>query len=86
MIKPEFTAARLIGLLLAVFLQFACRATVSVAGERAQLADVFFDDFAYRTFDEFHQNNWKVRTQTGHPGVEGARWSAEGVSLHSNVR
>ena len=86
MIKSEFTATCLIGLLLAVFLQFACRATVSVAGERAELADVFFDDFAYRTFDEFHQNNWKVRTRAGHPGVEGARWSAEGVSLHSNVR
>lgn len=27
-------------------------------------------------------NGWTARTETGHPGIAGAAWSAEGVSVH----
>lgn len=47
--------------------------------------EVFFDDFNYSNFDDFSNNGWKVRTETGHPGIVGAAWSQEGVSFHSDV-
>lgn len=42
---------------------------------------VLFDDFNYASFDAFAANGWKARTETGHPGVAGATWSADGVSF-----
>ncbi|WP_051484767.1 hypothetical protein [Shewanella waksmanii] len=39
---------------------------------------VFFDDFDYQNIAEFNENGWKARTETGHPGIKGATWSAEG--------
>lgn len=39
-------------------------------------APVFFDDFSYPDFAAFQKNGWKVRTETGHPGIKGATWSA----------
>lgn len=42
---------------------------------------IFFDDFSYADLDAMLGNDWRVRTETGHPGVAGARWSADGISL-----
>lgn len=47
---------------------------------------VFFDDFSYRNLNEFYANDWKVRTQTGHPGIKDATWSADGIDFHNNVK
>lgn len=48
-------------------------------------AAVFFDDFNYADLAAFHSNGWKVRTETGHPGIKGATWSAEGLSFHADI-
>ena len=48
-------------------------------------AAVFFDDFSYADKDAFHANGWKVRTETGHPGIKGATWSGEGLSFHADI-
>jgi len=47
---------------------------------------VFFDDFNYQDMSQFYANDWKVRTQTGHPGISGATWSAEGIDFHQQVK
>ena len=41
----------------------------------------FFDDFSQASVSALSQQGWMVRTAAGHPGVPGARWSAEGLSL-----
>jgi hypothetical protein len=51
----------------------------------APAAAVFFDDFSYTSADGFYSNGWKVRTETGHPGIKGASWSADGVSFHDDI-
>lgn len=43
---------------------------------------IFFDDFAYESIKGFNDNGWKARTETGHPGISGATWSAKGLSFH----
>lgn len=48
-------------------------------------SSVLFDDFNYNDLPSLQQNGWKVRTQTGHPGVAGAAWSADGISLHKEA-
>jgi len=49
---------------------------------RAQTGQVFFDDFSsYRSAAELGQGGWTVRSQAGHPGVEGARWATEAFRL-----
>jgi len=47
---------------------------------------IFFDDFSYQDLDSFYQNEWKVRTETGHPGIAGATWSADGISFHQDIK
>jgi hypothetical protein len=49
-------------------------------------SQVFFDDFSYEDLNNFYKNGWKVRTETGHPGIPGAKWSAEGISFHQNIQ
>jgi hypothetical protein len=42
----------------------------------------FFDDFSYRSADQLAtQGGWALRDGPGHPGVEGARWRADAVTL-----
>ena len=61
----------------------------ALAGCAAQLAGaathvddgVFFDDFDEPDLAAFAARGWQVRTQRGHPGVEGASWGSEGVAL-----
>jgi hypothetical protein len=42
---------------------------------------VFFDDFSYANTQEMKKNGWIIRTEAGWPGVPGATWSEQGVSL-----
>jgi hypothetical protein len=42
---------------------------------------VFFDDFSYRSPDEFEAHGWTVRTKPGWPGIKNASWKREGVSF-----
>lgn len=48
---------------------------------RAQAGQVFFDDFSYRAATELAQGGWTPRDKAGHPGISGARWAPEGLSL-----
>ena len=54
---------------------------VADASEISDKAPVLFDDFAYKSLEEMLANDWRVRTETGHPGVSGARWSGDGISF-----
>ena len=46
---------------------------------------VFFDDFSYDDLAGLYENNWKARTEIGHPGIVGASWSDDGISFHQNI-
>jgi hypothetical protein len=49
----------------------------------AQAADepLFFDDFSHASTAELTKAGWKLRDKAGHPGIDGARWSPEGITL-----
>ena len=42
---------------------------------------LLFDDFSHADMQALAAGGWQLRTRQGHPGVPGARWGAEGVSL-----
>ena len=46
-----------------------------------QLKQVLFDDFSYTTQQHLKKNGWIVRTEPGWPGVPGAKWLEQGVTL-----
>lgn len=48
---------------------------------QAQDQGLFFDDFSYADLSALRAKGWTPRTQAGHPGVEGATWSADQLSL-----
>ncbi|UXY14950.1 glycoside hydrolase family 16 protein [Chitiniphilus purpureus] len=47
----------------------------------AQAQALFFDDFSHADAKALSSAGWTIRTQTGWPGVAGARWWHEGVQL-----
>jgi hypothetical protein len=47
----------------------------------AHAAGVFFDDFSHADRDALAAAGWTLRTSAGHPGVPGAAWRADAVSL-----
>ena len=44
-------------------------------------AAVLFDDFTYTNKQQLKKNGWIIRTEAGWPGVPGAIWAEDGVSL-----
>ncbi|MET0518787.1 MAG: glycoside hydrolase family 16 protein [Burkholderiaceae bacterium] len=42
---------------------------------------IFFDDFSQRDAAALTASGWTPRSQSGHPGVEGASWTPAGLSL-----
>lgn len=42
---------------------------------------VLFDDFSYANHQQMKKTGWILRTEPGWPGVPGATWSENGVSL-----
>lgn len=83
---------KLIGALITSSLLLGCNSSATYSGNSAAdakaraSAEVFFDDFSYSDMAGFNANDWKVRTQTGHPGIAGATWSADGISFHNDVK
>ncbi len=60
-------------------------ALIVVPGSRAGAADkILFDDFSYGNNETMKRNGWILRTEPGWPGVPGATWSEDGVSLHKD--
>src|ERR1051325_2604256 len=47
----------------------------------ANAGAVLFDDFSYTTKQQMKKNGWILRTEPGWPGIPGATWSEDGVSL-----
>jgi hypothetical protein len=46
-----------------------------------QSNQMLFDDFSYTTQQQLKKNGWIVRTEPGWPGVPGAKWLEQGVTL-----
>jgi len=42
---------------------------------------VLFDDFSYGNKEQMKKNGWILRTEPGWPGIPGATWKEDGVSL-----
>lgn len=63
----------------------AVQHSVSAPPSEVSAPAVFFDDFNYSSLEGFNRNGWRVRTETGHPGIKGASWSAEGISFHQDI-
>jgi len=59
-------------------LLMAALATVTLA---AGAAETFFDDFSQADAAGLRAGGWVLRDKPGHPGIEGARWVPEGMSL-----
>ena len=51
---------------------------------QAQDQGLFFDDFSYADLSALRARGWTPRSQAGHPGVEGATWSADQLSLQDD--
>jgi len=54
--------------------------------QAAAPAAILFDDFSYTNKNQLKKNGWIIRTEAGWPGVPGATWSEDGVSLHKEPR
>lgn len=50
-------------------------------GAARAVARTLFDDFSYARRDQLGRQGWIVRTEAGWPGIRGARWSADNVTL-----
>jgi hypothetical protein len=46
-----------------------------------EVKQVLFDDFNYTTQKQMKKNGWIVRTEPGWPGVPGAKWLEQNVTL-----
>jgi hypothetical protein len=71
-------------LALGVVLLIAVSSVVSVSKPHAAADAIFFDDFAYSNKQAMKKTGWILRTEPGWPGVPGATWSEDGVSLHKD--
>ena len=52
-----------------------------VPSSHATADAVLFDDFSYGNKEIMKKNGWIIRTEPGWPGIPGATWTDEGVSL-----
>lgn len=72
----------LCALALSIALLIAMVSVTPVASLRTQpVEQVLFDDFSYANKNQLKEKGWIIRTVPGWPGVPGATWSEEGVSL-----
>jgi hypothetical protein len=56
-------------------------AALALAGLAAHAQGIFFDDFSHADRQALATAGWSLRTAPGHPGVPGASWRADAVSL-----
>jgi len=59
--------------------------SLGCASKSAQVPRMMFDDFTYASVDDLSKNGWIIRTESGWPGVPGATWGKERISLHDGV-
>jgi hypothetical protein len=53
----------------------------TVASPTPARAGIFFDDFSQRDAQVLQRDGWVLRTKAGHPGIEGASWGPDTVTL-----
>ena len=70
-----------LGILAAIVLSAVVLAVVPTAADVNQTTQVFFDDFSYTNKAQLKRNGWIIRTVAGWPGVPGATWSENAVSI-----
>jgi len=46
---------------------------------------VLFDDFNYASPDDLAKNGWIIRTEQGWPGIAGASWGRDSVSIANSI-
>lgn len=51
------------------------------SSQNAAVDAVLFDDFSYGNKELMKKNGWILRTEPGWPGIPGATWAEEGVSV-----
>lgn len=59
-----------------------CAATATAAPANGE----FFDDFGHADTTALRAFGWALRDRAGHPGVPGATWSPEGITLQRDGR
>jgi hypothetical protein len=66
-------------------MSFAATALLMAAGvANAAAPALFFDDFNQADAAALTAQGWTLRSASGHPGVDGARWAPEGLSLQDD--
>lgn len=73
MLKRTFVALTLLVIIATVTSLPSLRAAAPPA--------VLFEDFSYANKQQMKQNGWILRTEAGWPGVPGALWQEDGVTL-----
>jgi hypothetical protein len=77
---PAMKNAQLFAFCLALMCVVA--GATALSSSRAATAEaVLFEDFSYANKQQLKKNGWIVRTEPGWPGVPGATWAEDGVSL-----
>lgn len=69
-----------IALLILIFVSLDSISSSEAAAPMA-VRHVMFDDFSYTNKAQMKKSGWIIRTEPGWPGVPGAIWSEDGVSL-----
>ena len=59
----------------------AIAADAQPAAAKAAPPQIFFDDFSYADTEALAGGGWTVRTEAGHPGIAGAAWGKQALSL-----
>ena len=54
---------------------------LTTASATKEPAPILFEDFSYANKNEMKNNGWIIRTEAGWPGIPGATWWDEGVSI-----
>lgn len=66
----------------------ACAAVLLVPmlalAQKVAEAPIFFDDFSQASITTLRAQGWTLRDKPGHPGLPGARWLPELLSLHED--
>jgi hypothetical protein len=57
------------------------RQTPNTAASKTSKPSILFDDFSYMNKDQLKKHGWILRNAAGWPGVPGATWSEDGVSI-----
>jgi len=58
--------------------------TSAAAPAAKPVVQILFDDFSYPNQKQLEKHGWIVRTEAGWPGVPGATWSKQGVSIFND--